>query len=89
MTFDRGDGVVAVGSSVRIRTLGLSEATEVTVSIVPPGDGGLYRLSPNTILGRALLGHRRGDIVPATTEAYTVEYEIVAVAGVASMANLG
>lgn len=83
-----GTEVVAVGSIVRIRNLRLWDTmAEVTVTIVAPGDGGLYRLTPNTLLGRALIGHRPGDIVHIKTEACTVDYEIVMVARVAEPAD--
>lgn len=82
------DTIVAVGSGVRIRNLDTAcPDSELTLTVVPPGEGGLYRLTPNTLLGRALLGHRRGDIVRVMTEACTVEYEILAVAGVPDVAG--
>src|SRR5262245_39007687 len=88
--------MVAVGSSVRIRPLRraaprdeqapaspCSAAPDVIVTIVPRGEGGLHRLTPDTLLGRALLGHRPGDVVQVATEAGTVRYEVLAVARVA------
>jgi transcription elongation GreA/GreB family factor len=79
--------VVVVGSRVRIRCVEEPgdefEATRVsgggTVTIVAPGDGGLYRLSTRTPLARALLGHCAGDVVSASVEARTIHFEVVAV----------
>ncbi len=93
MTYVQGmteqhDDVVSVGTSVRIRNLRLRDAmAELTVTIVPADEGGLYRLTPNTLLGHALLGHRTGDIVRVPTEACTVEYEVLTVARVAEPAD--
>lgn len=85
---EQGDAVIAVGSSVRIRNLRLSDASaELMVTIVSPGESGLHRLTPNTLLGRALLGHRPGDIVRVPTDACIVEYEVVTVARVAEPAD--
>jgi Transcription elongation factor, GreA/GreB, C-term len=83
--------VVAIGSSVRIRSVGKAErcpalgwlkredSLEHVIAIVAAGGAGLYRLTPWMPLGRALLGHRAGDVVRVTVEAGTVEFEVLAV----------
>jgi transcription elongation GreA/GreB family factor len=90
MTEQEG-AVIAVGSKVVIRSSGRSEPRflpprieaddhrERVVAIVPPGEGGPYRLTARTPLGRALLGHRVGDVVRVSVRALTVEFEVVAV----------
>jgi hypothetical protein len=83
--------VVTIGSKVRIRSVwesghefedapvGGDSSPECVVTIVAPGDSGLYRLTPRTPLARALLGHRAGDVVSVSVEARTVEFEVVGV----------
>jgi hypothetical protein len=83
---------VSVGATVRIRSVRppgmqappppgvkLGGEAEVVVAIVPPDQVGLYKLSPRMPLGRALLGHQAGDVVPVSVEAGTVEFEVLAV----------
>jgi transcription elongation GreA/GreB family factor len=97
----------ALGSRVRIRGLrrpgraqlppGIeADDAERVIAIVPPGEVGLYRLSPRMPLAGALLGHRAGDVVPVAVKAGTVEFEVLAVepgrsimelAGVAELAD--
>ncbi len=85
------DRVIAVGSDVVIRSV-RSRRTQAVVtwlrsddrpvqaiSIVVPGDMGPHRLTPRMPLGKALLGHRAGDVVSVRVEAGTVQYEVVSV----------
>lgn len=81
---------MGIGTQVRVRLLNGSDASylppgvtaddvERVLTIVPPDDGGLYRLSPRTPLGAALMGHRPGDVVVVISRARSIEYEIVSV----------
>jgi hypothetical protein len=88
-----GQAEVQVGSVVWIRSVRKPEmqlegpaarlagdaVPEGVVTIVTPGDGGLYRLTARTPLGVALLGHRAGDVIRVQVSAGTAEYEVVAV----------
>ncbi len=67
--------VVQVGCEVRIRT----DFAEGVVAIVPAGDEGLYRLTPRTPLGGALLGHGVGELVRVSVDAGTVAFTVLAV----------
>ena len=70
-------GAVGVGSRVRIRG---ARGVEEEVTIVADEDGmGLYRLSPRTPLGRALLGRRAGDAVTVQTDAGGITFQVVRV----------
>lgn len=82
---------VSVGARVRIRSIRtpgaqppppgvrVSPEPEVAVTIVPPEQAGLYRLSPHMPLGRALLGHCVGDVVEVAVQAGTIAYQVLAV----------
>jgi len=86
-------GAVGVGCEVLIRSvrpegqrevelpLGLqSEIGDQVITVVADTDEmGLYRVTTRTPLGRALLGHRVGDVVSVRTQACVVSYEVVAV----------
>jgi hypothetical protein len=86
-----GTLLVAIGSRVRIRSVrsvGVrlvpfpitgEDSLELVVTIVAPGDMGLYRLGTHTPLARALLGHRVGDLVDVQAAAGTSRFEILAV----------
>ncbi len=81
---------MAVGSRVRIRSIRPPGAChlpfvlrgentpELVVTIVEPGDAGLYRLSTRTPLGRALLGRRVGDVVEVQVAAGLAGFEVLA-----------
>ncbi len=93
--------VIAVGSTVRVRSvrpLGTRSVVtwlrgdyhpEQVISIVAPADMGLYRLTPRTPLGKALLGHRAGDVVSVHVGAGVVQIEIVSVQPDAAAATGG
>lgn len=81
---------VAVGCRVRIRGLhgqghrhlprGIKgDDADRVIAIVPPGEVGLYRLSPRMPLAGALLGHLAGDVVEVAVQAATVRFEVLAV----------
>jgi len=84
---------VQVGSVVRIRSLqppgprfgqvqvgGDDGGLEHVVTIVASdSDMGLWRLSPRTPLGNALLGHRPGDRVTVRLRDVSAEYEVVSI----------
>jgi transcription elongation GreA/GreB family factor len=87
---DHNGVAVAVGCEVRIRSVvpagrrflpdGIKgDDPERVVTIVAPPDAGLYRLTTRMPLGRALVGHRAGDLVRVAVEACTVEFEVLAV----------
>jgi len=85
-------GAVGVGSEVLIRIVrpndersalpaGLRGADEEQVITIVAGSDemGLRRVSTRTPLGRALLGHRAGDVVSVRTQACTLSFEVLAV----------
>jgi transcription elongation GreA/GreB family factor len=95
MASEQDSGVVGVGSTVRIRTVdksgqpvkyrrfpGVSGATsaEQAVTIVAPGCGGLYKLTPRSPLAQVLLGHRVGDVVELNGHGgLTLWFELVSI----------
>ncbi len=68
---------VSVGSTVLVRDLGTGE--DITYSIVGPTETNPLerRISNQSPVGRALLGHRVGDIVDVKVPAGTLHYQIV------------
>jgi len=68
---------VSVGSTVQVRDLGTGE--DITYSIVGPTETNPLerRISNQSPVGRALLGHRVGDIVDVKVPAGTLHYQIV------------
>jgi transcription elongation factor GreA len=74
-----GNGVVDVGESVRLRDLETGE--RVLVELVGPfeSDAPAGRISVASPLGRAVVGHRRGEVVDVEAPAGTLRFEILAV----------
>jgi transcription elongation GreA/GreB family factor len=70
------EGVVGIGSQVRLRSAGLDDDL---VLVDGTDEAAPQRLSVRTPLGRALLGRRLGDLVTVRTHARTVAFLIVAV----------
>jgi hypothetical protein len=87
-----GRAEIQVGSVVRIRAVrplgpGLHQAQvssdrsleQVVTIVASDSDMGLWKLSPRTPLGRALLGHQIGDIVIVRLQDVSAEFEVVAI----------
>jgi len=70
---------VSVGSTVQVRDLSTGE--DVTYSIVGPTETNPLerRISHQSPVGRALLGHRVGDVVDVKVPAGTLHYQIVSI----------
>ena len=72
------NGKVTFGSQVTIAEAGYDHETYLIVS-PPEADPLKGRISDESPLGRALMGHRVGDTVEASTPAGTVTLEIVSI----------
>lgn len=71
---------VDVGCKVTIRDLEYGDQETYTIvgsTEVDPGNG---RISLKSPIGRALMGHRLGDIVDVQTPGGSVEFEIISIA---------
>jgi transcription elongation GreA/GreB family factor len=74
MTTDESQ-VVRLGSRVRIRGAGCDD--DEIVIVESPSNLGRFRLSAAAPLGRALLGHRAGDVVSVPVEGAAVVFTIL------------
>ena len=73
------DGVAGVGTSVRVRDSATGQVTEYElVGAVETGVGN-GRVSLAAPVGRALFGHRQGEVVEVATPSGTIELEVLAV----------
>lgn len=72
------DGVIAVGSTVLLREKG-REAVKYFLVGAQEADPRNGRISNESPIGRALLGHKAGETVEATTPAGKLSFEILEV----------
>jgi transcription elongation GreA/GreB family factor len=77
MRTDDESQVVRLGSRVRIR--GARCDDDEIVIVESPSNLGRFRLSAAAPLGRALLGHRAGDVVSVPVEGAAVVFTILEV----------
>lgn len=71
----RNRGIVSIGSTVTVRVHGKDvKYTIVGANEAHPAAG---KISNESIVGRALIGAKRGDKIPVDTPAGKAEYEVV------------
>ncbi len=75
----RKDGVVSVGSKVKIKDTRTKTTLELTIVGSPETDPLSGKISRNSPLGKALLGKKKGDIVSVKVPAGLVQYKILKV----------
>jgi transcription elongation factor GreA len=73
--------VVVTGSIVEIRYAGDDETERYLIGSIEERHDDLEVISPGSPLGRALLGHRVGDIVDFEAPARTLKVEVVGLDG--------
>lgn len=73
------DGAVVLGSRVRVRDLDLGEEMEYRVVGSAEADPSNNRISNESPVGKALMGHREGEIVAVKVPDGTIQLEILKV----------
>lgn len=73
------DGAVVLGSRVRVRDLDLGEEMEYRVVGSAEADPSNNRISNESPVGKALMGHREGEIVSVKVPDGTIQLEILKV----------
>ncbi len=75
----RKDGVISVGSKVKIKDTRTKTTLELTIVGSPETDPLSGKISRNSPLGKALLGKKKGDVVSVKVPAGLVQYKILKV----------
>ena len=73
------DGTVTIGSKVVIRFVGDDEEEEYKIVGIVEADPMNNRISNESPVGKAIIGHKAGDIVDIEVPTGIVQYEIVKV----------
>src|SRR5690554_7130021 len=73
------DGAVVLGSRVRVRDVELGEEMEYRVVGSAEADPSENRISNESPVGKALMGHREGEIVSVKVPDGTIQLEILKV----------
>ena len=76
-----GSEVITAGSVVEIRYVGDDDTERYLIGSIEERHDDLEVISPGSPLGRALLGHRVGEIVDFEAPARTLKVEIVGLEG--------
>ena len=75
-----GGDVVVYGSTVKIHDIAYEEDLEYKIVGVMEADTTQNRISNTSPLGKALLGHKVGEIIEVQTPAGVDKYEILSIA---------
>ncbi len=75
----RKDGIISVGSKVKIKDTRTKTTLELTIVGSPETDPLSGKISRNSPLGKALLGKKKGDVVSVKVPAGLVQYKILKV----------
>lgn len=70
---------VHLGATVKVRDMKKNEAYEFSIVGSAEADPGNRRISNESPLGRALIGHKKGAVVDVTTPRGVVKYKIEAI----------
>lgn len=74
---NKKDGIIRIGSTVTLEINGKQRVYQILGSQeTNPTSGKISHISP---LGKAILNHKAGEIIPVQTEQRTVEYKIISV----------
>ena len=76
------EGVVSIGSLVRVKDIELNEEEEYKLVGTVEADPMNNRISNESPVGRAIIGHKAGDVVDVEVPAGIIKYEILSVANV-------
>jgi len=76
---DLSVGVVSVGNKVTVLDREFNEEVEYSIVGSAEADPANGRISNESPLGAALLGHAKGDVVTVDAPAGSIEYEIVSI----------
>ncbi|MBO8129293.1 MAG: transcription elongation factor GreA [Peptococcaceae bacterium] len=70
-------GEVSIGSTVRLKNLEDNQEREYTIVGSLESDPGNRKISNESPVGQALMGHQVGDVVEVEVPAGTIKYEIL------------
>ena len=73
------DGTITIGAKVTIRFVGDDEEEEYKIVGTVEADPMNNRISNESPVGKAIIGHRAGDIVDVESPSGTIQYEIIKV----------
>lgn len=73
------EGIVSIGSMVRVRDIELDEQEEYKLVGTVEADPMNNRISNESPVGRAIIGHKVGDIVDVEVPMGVIKYEILSV----------
>jgi transcription elongation factor GreA len=80
-TSDLPTGVASVGTRVKVKDVDHGDEDEYEIVGSAEADPGRGRLSNESPVGRALIGHKVGDVVEVTAPAGPIRLEILEIAG--------
>ena len=78
-TSDIPKDVVSIGSKVKVKYVDDGETDEYEIVGSAEADPGNRRLSNESPVGRAVLGHKKGDVVEVAAPAGTIKLQIVSI----------
>ena len=73
------DGKIAIGCTVKIHDLEFDEDLIYTIVGSAESDPNEFKISDESPVGAALIGHVEGDVVTVTTEAGHIQFEVISV----------
>ncbi len=76
---DAADGKIAIGCTVKIHDLEFDEDLIYTIVGSAESDPNEFKISDESPVGAALIGHVEGDVVTVTTEAGHIQFEVISV----------
>jgi transcription elongation factor GreA len=78
-TSDIPKDVVSIGSKVKVKYVDDGETDEYEIVGSAEADPGNRRLSNESPVGRAVLGHKKGDVVEVAAPSGTIKLQIVSI----------
>lgn len=77
---DAADGKISIGCTVKIHDIEFDEDLIYTIVGSAESDPGEFKISDESPVGAALIGHVEGDVVTVATDAGHIQFEVISVA---------
>ena len=77
---DAADGKISIGCTVKIHDIEFDEDLIYTIVGSAESDPSEFKISDESPVGAALIGHVEGDVVTVTTDAGHIQFEVISVA---------